>query len=184
MSFLNRLATLAKADAHGVVDALEDKALLLRQHVREAGEELERKRSRIAALDTEEKDLVSRAAAISAKKASLDDDVRLALAEGEDDLARFAIKKLLPLDERLGSIGRRRETLAKERAELQEELGRQEAEYDELKERVRGYLASHGKDEPWAAGADGDLCGASVADEEVELELLRRKKAAVQEGGG
>jgi len=184
MSFLNRLATLAKADAHGVVDALEDKALLLRQHVREAGEELERKRSRIAAYDAEEKDLVSRAAAISAKKASLDDDVRLALAEGEDDLARFAIKKLLPLGERLGSIARRRETIAKERAELQEELVRQEAEYEDLKERVRGYLASHGNGEPWAMGIDGDLCAAPVADEEIEIELLRRKKAAVREGGG
>ncbi len=184
MSFLNRLTTLAKADAHGVVDALEDKALLLRQHVREAGEELERKRCRIAALDTEEKDLVARAAAVSVKKAALEDDVRLALAEGEDDLARFAIKKLLPLGERLGSIERRREALAKERAELQEELGRQEAEYDELKERIRGYLASHGKDEPWAVGAEEDLYSPAVADEEVELELLRRKKAAAQEGGG
>lgn len=182
MSFLNRLATLAKADAHGVVDALEDKALLLRQHVREAGEELERKRSRIAAFDTEEKDLASRAATILEKKASLDDDVRLALAEGEDDLARFAIKKLLPLAERLGSIARRRETIAKERAELRDELGRQEAEYEDLKERVRGYLASHDRDEPWANGTEGDLW-APVADEEVELELLRRKKAA-QEGGG
>jgi hypothetical protein len=39
-----RLSTLAKADAHGVVDALEDKALVLRQQVREAAAELDRKR--------------------------------------------------------------------------------------------------------------------------------------------
>jgi len=183
MSFFNRLTTLAKADAHGVVDALEDKSLLLRQHVREAGEALERKRRRVAALDLEDKDLATRRDTVAAKHASFEDDVRLALAEGEDDLARFAIKKLLPLTERRGAIDRRREALATERAELQEELSRQETEYDELQCRVRGYLASHGKDEPGAAAGE-DLYATPVADEDVELELLRRKKAAAQEGGG
>ena len=36
MKFFDRLTTLIKADAHGVVDALEERSLLLRQHVREA----------------------------------------------------------------------------------------------------------------------------------------------------
>ena len=51
MSWLTRTATLLRADAHGVVDALEDKALMLRQHVREAAAELGRKRCHVEALD-------------------------------------------------------------------------------------------------------------------------------------
>jgi phage shock protein A len=185
MNLFTRFLTVAKADAHGVVDALEDKALLLRQHVREAGAELERKRSLLAALDVEEKDLEAASAAVSAKKAALDSDVNLALQEEKDELARFAIKKLLPLSERLGSIDRRRQTLIQERAELQEELTRQEAEYDELKDRVRGYLARGGLGESFSAAAEG--YSPVVAEEEVELELLRRKTAsapATAKGGG
>ncbi len=59
MGLMTRLTTLAKADAHGVVDALEDKALTLRQHVREAGAELDRKRCRIEALEAEDQELRS-----------------------------------------------------------------------------------------------------------------------------
>ena len=36
MSLFQRMKTTAAADAHGVVDALEDRALLLKQYVREA----------------------------------------------------------------------------------------------------------------------------------------------------
>ena len=36
MSLWTRWTTLIRADAHGVVDALEDKALVLRQHLRDA----------------------------------------------------------------------------------------------------------------------------------------------------
>ena len=46
MRFLDRMTTLVKADAHGVIDHLEEKSLLLKQHLREAELELDRKRAR------------------------------------------------------------------------------------------------------------------------------------------
>jgi len=50
VSFLARLGTLARADAHGVVDALEDRTLVLRQNLREAAAEL-RKKNRLQKAD-------------------------------------------------------------------------------------------------------------------------------------
>ena len=50
MKLFDRMTTLIKADAHGVVDALEERSLLLRQHVREAELELLQKRARVEAL--------------------------------------------------------------------------------------------------------------------------------------
>ena len=53
MKLFDRMTTLIKADAHGVVDALEERSLLLRQHLREAELELLQKRARVEALTEE-----------------------------------------------------------------------------------------------------------------------------------
>jgi len=64
----DRIATLVKADAHGVIESLEERALLLKQYVREAEIELNQKRARLEAVREEEKRL------------------RDALTRGEDEL--------------------------------------------------------------------------------------------------
>ena len=44
----DRIRMLLKADAHGVVESLEERSLLVKQYVREAEIELDRKRARHA----------------------------------------------------------------------------------------------------------------------------------------
>ncbi len=178
MGLLTRLTTLAKADAHGVVDALEDKALVLRQSVREAAAELDRKRCRIAALEAEDKDLRADAERMRERIAGLEEDVTLAMADDQQQLARYAIKKLLPLRHGTRQIEHRLETLAEGRGELEGQLAEQQAEFELLEQRVRGYLARHGQ-ETRGAAAFTDLI---VTDEDVELELLRRQRHAGEDG--
>ena len=181
MGIFARLSTLARADAHGVVDALEDKALMLRQQVREAAAELDRKRCRIEALDAEDQDLRAETERISERRVALEEDVELALAGDKDELARYAIKKLLPLRHGAAEIERRREALAGERAGLEQLLAEQEAEFELLESRVKGYLARQGD-----AGGVRAFTDLTVTDQDVELELLRRRAAKApehQEGG-
>ena len=45
----DRITTLLKADAHGLVESLEERSLLLKQYLREAEIELNRKRARLEA---------------------------------------------------------------------------------------------------------------------------------------
>ncbi|MCP3959909.1 MAG: hypothetical protein GY719_18855 [bacterium] len=172
MSLITRLSTLARADAHGVVDALEDKALMLRQHVREAGAELDRKRCRIEALEAEDQELRAEADRLRERMASLEEDVELALASGEDELARYAIRQLLPLRHGAAQIERRIEVLTGERGELEKRLAEQQAEFELLERRVKGYLARAGE-EPGGVAAYTTLM---VTDEDVEIELLRRRR--------
>ncbi len=176
MGLLARLSTLARADAHGVVDALEDKALVLRQQVREAAAELDRKRGLIDGMAAEDKDLRAEAERIIERRAALEEDVELALAGDQDELARYAIKKLLPLRHGGAQIERRIEVLAGERAGLEQQLAEQEAEFELLESRVKGYLARRGTD----AGGVRAFTDLTVTDQDVELELLRRR--ASQEG--
>jgi phage shock protein A len=170
MGLLSRLNMLAKADAHGVVDAIEDRSLLLKQHLREAEMELNRKRARLGALEAEQKTLEEESRRTRERIKNLDEDVTLSIEGGKEDLARFAIKKLLPLRRRLKQMEERLKEVVKEQESLSETLTEQEGELESLRARVRAYLTR--------AGAPSELtdplCDPVVEDEEVEIELLRR----------
>ena len=96
MKILDRLTLLVKADAHGVLEQLEERSLLAKQHLREAELELQHKRARRTALAEEERRAAEDADRLEAAVARIDEDVRLALEREREDLARFAIRKLLP----------------------------------------------------------------------------------------
>jgi phage shock protein A len=172
--FTQRLSRLIRADAHGIIESLEDRALLLKQHLREAELELQRKRARISTLDDEARQLTEDAARLDRAAERLDEDTRLALEGERDDLARFALRKLLPLRREADALRERIEAIRAERERLVPKLEEQVQEFETLERRIRERLATESQtgsafDTPLAAGA---------ADEEVEMELLRRMQPA------
>jgi phage shock protein A len=172
MKFFDRLTTLVKADAHGVVDALEERSLLLRQHVREAELELLQKRARVEALTEEEARLRDELERCTRRVAALNEDIALALDGEKEDLARFAIRRVIPERRELVALEAQIAEVDETRAKLAERLGEQEQQFEALRHRARAHLAE-------ATRREGDLQGLGepvVADEEVELELLRRRQ--------
>jgi phage shock protein A len=174
LRLFDRIAALVRADAHGVVDALEERSLLLKQSLRDAELELLQKRARVEALAQEEERVRERAARCGAALAALDEDVELALAGGREELARFAIRRLLPLRSERTALEREAASLAASRSALAERLAAQEAELEELRARVRARLAQG----PRPGGGADELGPPPVDDAEVELELLRRRGPA------
>ena len=173
MDLIDRIARLVRADAHGMVDALEERGLLLRQHLREAELEILQKRARVEALGVEAERLAKETERRRERLAALDEDVELALSGGKDDLARFAAGQLLSERRELEALEHQRVRVEETRARLAERLTEQERTLDELKARAR----------TWMAGRDravrDELAGFSkIADEEVELELMRRRTAS------
>ena len=175
MKFLDRLTLLLKADAHGVLERLEERSLLAKQHLREAELELDRKRAQMHACAEESHRLDEEADALEREIASLDADVELAIAGGKDDLARFSVRKLLPMRRAAEAARRRTAELEQERARLAETLAVQERQLEELSASVRTRIAA-------ARYAEGDAFArpAPATDEEVELELLRRRAGQAQ----
>jgi len=169
----DRIATLLRADAHGVVGALEDRSLLLEQSLREAELDLLGKRARLETLEREEARVRERAERVRAAIAALDEDVELALAGEREELARFAIRRLLPLRDERAALEREAASLAGARSALAERLARQEPELEELRARVRARLAQG----PGPGGPD-PFAPPPVDEAEVELELLRRRTPA------
>jgi len=172
MRWFDRFATLIKADAHGVLEQLEERSLLAKQHLREAELELGRKSARCEALDDESRRLADEAERLRSEIASLDEDVELALSGDKDELARFSVRRLLPKQRALEDIVQRRAEISEEHARLGEKLEAQRAELDTLARRVAARLASERE-----GGTGGRPSEAPAADEEVELELLRRRRA-------
>lgn len=175
MALLRRFTTLIRADAHGALDALEDRPTLLRQCLRDAEEALAAKKARHEALELEGRELERTARRLGPQIEELDRAVELALEKQRDDLARFAVAKLLPLRRQLDGIAARRRDLAQQREELAELIDQQCAQLDQLRVRVRAAI-EHAEAAP--CGADPWSPGHTVRDEEIELELLRRQGAA------
>jgi phage shock protein A len=177
MKLFDRMTTLIKADAHGVVDALEERSLLLRQHVREAELELLQKRARIEALGDEEARLRDELARCDKRVAALEEDITLALEGEKEELPRFAIRRMIPERRDRTALEAQIAEVGEARAKLAERLEEQESQYQSLRQRARTHLAE-------ASRRGDDLQGFApppVADEEVELELLRRRQQRAEE---
>lgn len=179
MRFIQRFLHLASADAHGVLDSLEDRGLLLRQCLRDAELEIARKRARRDELDAALEILARQHEQLVRRGEQLDCDVKLALGRGEDELARFAIRRLLGLRKHLERLDEKVGAHREERERLADKLDDQTRALDELRDRVRQALAEE-------RAAEHDACDpatgeSTVRDEEIELELLRRREAEASE---
>jgi phage shock protein A len=174
--FFDRVARLVRADAHGVVSALEDRSLLLEQHLREAELAVASQRARHEVLAEEDARLRRAVDAERAQEAALDEDIALALAGGKDELARFALRRLLACRKRAAALDAELQRGTAERTLLGERLAAQTRALDELRERVRGHRARTAARGVAEASAPAGLAVA-VAEEEVEIELLRRRNA-------
>ena len=171
MSIFQRLKTTMTADAHGMLDAIEDRALLLRQYVRDAETELARKRGKLQLLELELRALAKDEKATAAELSDLEADAQVALGAENDELSRFALKGVLLRRARQRRQAERREELSRESQELSRVIAEQSDRYDTLKERVEAELQATGAG---ASAVPGDV----ISDEQVELELLRRKGRA------
>ena len=175
MRLSERLSLWMKADAHGVLDQIEERPLLIRQHLREAETELARKRAEVEALQAEETRSREEVARLRAAMESLDEDVNLALANDKEELARFALRKWLPLARAAEAAERRGQERATTRQRLAERLEVQEDAFRVLKERARAELAACE-----APPAEELAPAPAVREEEVDLELLRRRTGGAE----
>jgi phage shock protein A len=173
MQFVQRVQRLVRADAHGMLESLEDRALLLKQHLREAELALQHKRWRLEVLGDEERTLREDVARLEEEVVGLDADMHLALAKDREELARFAIRKIIPRRREITTLGARIAEIVEERERMAARLEKQEAEFDALRGRARAHLAAQDRD-------DGpcDPLAEAVADEEIELELLRWRQSS------
>jgi phage shock protein A len=176
MSFWQRITATLRADAHGVIDALEDRALLLKQHLRDAEAEVQSKQARSQALAAERQRLERDLLREQREGAQHERDAELALEAGQEALARYALQHWLSRQQLSRRIQERLTVIAEESATQDALLAQQEPALNELRARVAAYLSEQAASQ--TAGAP--LAAQPVAAELVEIELLRRRRAREQ----
>lgn len=172
MQVFERIGRMLRADAHGVMDQLEERSLLLKQHLREAEIEVARKRTELDSMDEQARQMAHEGQRLEAEVARLDEDVEIARSGDDPDLARFAIRRWLPKRDALRALFAQAQELDEARARLATTLEGQEVELASLQARVRAALLRP------VPKATAPACGPAVTDEEIELELIRRRTPA------
>lgn len=185
MRFIDRFMNLARADAHGVLDSLEDPGLVLKQCLREAENELLSDQSRRDELARLLEQLKHRRESLEKRLDSLEDEIRLAIAEDAEDLARFSIRRLLAAQRSRDGLHEELRAASQEHDGLATTLAVRDAQLADLRQQVELHLArERTADAGCASDAGGSTepeLGSVIRDEEIDLELLRRRSLAYAE---
>ena len=183
MGIMTRFMRLCKADIHGVMDQLEDKGLLLKQYLRDMEEELAQKEARLRKLVVSRDKLQQDKDKYSEECARLNQDIESAIKKDKDDIARLLIKKIKPVATHRDEIARHIENLGREITQLHGLIEEQRLQYEQLELRAKEYfhMEEREKWEKTISTTVPSTPSGEPSEEEVELELLKRKEAI--EGG-
>ncbi len=180
---MTRFVRLFKADVHGVMDQLEDRNLVLKQCLREMEASLSVKRAEAKRMAAALEDARERLRGCAEEISGVETDLTTAIEREKDDIARFLIKRLKPLSRHREALERHIAALERDLARFEEEVAEQSRQYESLRLKAEEHArrsARQAWDSPLGPGEHGTAAG-PVAEEEIELELMRRK-AARKEG--
>ncbi len=184
MAIMTRLLRLWKADLHGVMDQLEDKALLLKQCLREMEGSLHQKQARLAQLQGLREQLGRDQATRLQERERLEADIALAVRKEKDEIARMLIRKRMLLEAAHAQLEGRRRHLEEEAQRLAQTISEQQGRYEQLKIKAAACCqqAEARTTEEAAPAWDASAGSTPATEAEVELELMRRKEALGQGG--
>jgi len=171
---------LWKADFNGLMDELEDKGLLLKQHIREMEDELEKKRRIVEEHGLECEQLLQELNICSRELEQLEKDLKVSVLKEKDDIARMVIRKIKGISNNRKNIEQRYQTADKARIKTLEELSSRAAEDKRLKLAAKDYLVREARKRKPLQASDSSWCSYGMAPElsaeEVELELIKYKE--------
>jgi phage shock protein A len=177
MAIMTRIINIFKADIHGVMDQIEDRGLLLKQHLRDMAEALNRKEARLRKRTALRSQGLKDLAGYRQQWEALDHDLTVAVRKNKDDIARMLIRKMKPLEDLSEELTRHLKASDEEMIQFKNHLQQQRLRYEQLKNRTSEYLHKTQMQQWEKDGIDpvsDDGYGAR-ADQEIELELLKRK---------
>jgi phage shock protein A len=179
MGIMTRVIRIFKADVHGVMDQFEDQGLLLKQHLRDMAETLNLKEVNLNKMCLSRTQMQQEFDQYSRQSEALERDLTVSIQKNKDNIARMLIRKIKPLDNLRDEVAVHIRTLDEEIAHHKNLLDRQRLQYEQLKHRSIDFFYKTQMPEQ-----QHDLCDLTtdgpygeLSEEEVELELLKRKEA-------
>ena len=179
MGIITRVVRIFKADVHGVMDQLEDQGLLLKQHLRDMAEALRANEVKLNKMKIFRKQAQQEFDKYQQQSQTLEQDLVVAVRKNKDEIARMLIRKIKPLDSLRDEIADRIRNLDEDISYYRDHLDQQRLQYDRLKHRSIEFFHKapmHGWQSDPAETVPNNKFG-ELSEEEIELELLKRKEA-------
>ncbi|MBF0119475.1 MAG: PspA/IM30 family protein [Desulfobacterales bacterium] len=177
MGILNRFIRLCKADIHGIIDQIEDKELLLKQHLREMEHAVVKKETELQNLITFKEQSQKEYQKCKKEIDRIEKEISFSIEKEKDDISRVLIGKLNSLGLHKSNLENHLELLEQKIKKLSECACQQRKKFDELKIKASHYSRDI-QCKKWEKNID-DINLRYFRDqfckEEVELELLKRK---------
>ena len=111
MTLISRIIQLVKADIHGIVDFLEDRELLLRQHLREMEDALAKKDELLNHMRLTRNRLKTERDTHHLEITKLDTGINAVLHRNRDDIARILLKKFRTINDHLDRLNHQADLL-------------------------------------------------------------------------
>lgn len=179
MSIMTRIIRLWKADIHGVMDQFEDKSLLMNQYLRDMEEALEENQAQLKHKIDSRSQIRADYEKYSTEVEKIEKDLEAAIEKDKDDIAKFLIKKLRPVKNYQDDLERHARNLDKEIVQMRETLEEQKLQYDRLRLKAKEHFKNM-KNDVWNRSSyafEPDPGYREMCEEEIEMELLRRREA-------
>jgi phage shock protein A len=179
MGIATRIVKIFKADIHGVMDQFEDRGLLLKQYLRDMEDALNQKEVALARKVARKNQVQKKHHTYVQQHQAFDHDLTVAVEKGQDDIARVLIRKTKSLEGLCDELADQAAVLDEEISQDKQHLSEQRLQYEQLKIRSAEFFhrtEMQGRERPL-----GDVIPsripAELSEEEIELELLKRKEA-------
>ena len=177
MALITRLSRLFRADAHAVLDRLEEPELLLRQAVREMEEQTARNTQALKALELDQEHTRRHIGEIEASLAGIAGELDLCFAADNHTLVRILLRRRLEGERLAQHLGQR---LARQSADILQRRGA----LDDQRQRLEGMRqkAAIFDSESNTSNADSwTTPDIAISEDDIDLALLReqqRRKAS------
>lgn len=186
MAIIARIVKIFKADLHGVMDQLEDQELLLKQHLRDMEEALHDKEEKLQKMKASRHQGRQELGRYKRQWESLEHDLKMAVRKDKDDIARMLIKKLKPLENASAELSSHLSELDEGITIFEDHLQQQRLKYEQLKSRSSAYLHKTHVYKKKKMAVDPESYGGHtyLSEQEIELELLKRKEMLSSDASG
>lgn len=176
MGILTRFVRMCKADMHGVMDQMEDKSLILKQHLRDMESELEDNRIELEQLKNDCDNFKKEHERYENEINALEKDVEIAISGQKDDIAKFLIKKLKSISGFKDELSLHIKDMNGKITDTQACFETRQRQFEELKIKSRVYFHNIAGRERENDKNCTQFDKTFISDEEVEIELLRRRE--------
>jgi phage shock protein A len=178
MGIMTRFTRICKSDLHGVMDRIEDKGLILKQCLREMEASIAQKQAQLSKMNASRQQVEDELRKYRHEQEKIEQDIQAALVKDRDSIARLLIRKLKTMERHMNALKAHGNSLERRIEAAKESLDNQRQEYERLQLRSETYLQrteARAWEETISRAAPEDVYY-GIADEEIELELIKRKE--------